>query len=121
MQHPVANEVPVPTEAIERELKRYAVPGFTGRRIVHLRVRPEAALAVEILPEAIETQRIGDRNRMVSPGDVFERREPTERELIVRQLLAANDYRFRLSMRLTAVVGDYTDGKLLRAQWVTVG
>src|SRR6266853_6417692 len=119
MQHPVANEVPVPTEAIERELKRYAVPGFTGRRIVHLRVRPEAALSVEILPEAVETQRIGDRKGMVSPETVFDHREPTERELIVKQLLSANDYRFRLGMRLTAVVGDFTDGKLLSAQWVT--
>src|SRR5260370_37981789 len=97
--HPVANEVAVPTEAIERELLGFAERRYADRVRLPLRVKPEAALAVEVLPaEATETQRPGDAKPFISPN-LFRPTAPTERELIVKHLLAANAYRFRLGMR----------------------
>ena len=58
----IVSEVPVPTDAIDRELSGIAQRRFTGRVKLSLRVRPEAALAVEILaPETTEMQRLGER------------------------------------------------------------
>jgi hypothetical protein len=119
--HPVANEVPVPTDGIERELLVLAEKKFHGRARLTLRVKPEAALSVEVLPPAAtETQRIGDRAQNASP-ELFTSGQPTTRELIVRQFVTANAYRFRLGMKLTAVICDFDHGRLCSAQWETVG
>ena len=119
--HPVANEVLVPTEGVERELLGFAERRFTGRVELHFRVKPEAALDVEVLPaQASETQRLGDRPQNVAPN-LFRSTGPSERELIVKQLLTANAHRFRLGMKLTGIVCDFKDGNLNSAQWLTVG
>jgi len=119
--HPVANEVPVPTDQVETALLALAERRFTGRARLALRVRPEAALAVELLPpEATESQRIGDKAPQLSP-ELFRNGEASTRELKVKQLLISNAYRFRLGMKLTAVVCDFKEGILVTAQWITVG
>lgn len=119
--HPVANEVPVPTDGIERELLALAERRFTGRARLTLRVKPEAGLDVEVLPtEATETVRMGDRAPQMSP-QVFHSGPPTERELAVRELLTKNAYRFRLTLRLVSLVCDFKEGLLLSTQFVTVG
>lgn len=119
--HPVANEVPVPTDGVERELLLLAERKFHGRAKLVLRVKPEAALSVEVMPPAtIESQRIGDRPQNSSP-QLFVSGETTTRELIVRQFVVANAYRFRLGMKLTAVICDFDHGKLCNAQWEAVG
>jgi hypothetical protein len=119
--HPVANEVLVPTESVERALLGFAERRFTGRVELSFRVKPEAALDVEVLPpQASETQRIGDRAPSASPN-LFRPTGPSERELIVKQLLTANAHRFRLGMKLTGIVCDFKDGNLNSAQWITVG
>jgi hypothetical protein len=119
--HPVANEVPVPTDGVERELLALAEKKFHGRARLVLRVKPEAALAVEVLPPAtFESQRIGDRAANLSP-DIFGSGQPNTRELIVRQFVTANAYRFRLGMKVTAVVCDFDRGRLCSAVWEGVG
>lgn len=116
--HTVANEVPVPVDAIERELLALAGHRFTGRVRLSLRVKPEAALSVELLPpETTETERPGERvNR--SP-DVFPGREATERQLRVTQFLRTNAERFRLVVKPAEVVCDFKEGTLGSVQWVT--
>lgn len=119
--HTVANEVPVPTDQIERELLALANKRFTGRAKLTLRVKPEAALSVEVLkPETTETTRIGDRTPERAP-ELFRNAEPNERELIVKRMLVSNAYRFRLHMDLIAVICDFKEGALLSAQWIQVG
>jgi hypothetical protein len=119
--HPVSNEVPVPTDQIEKKLLEFAHRKFTGRVRLTTRVRPAAALEVEILPpEVTETTRPGDRKLNISP-DCFSDDRPTERELIIRREMVVNEYRFRLVMRLISVVCDFKEGTLNSAQWITVG
>ena len=120
-----ANEVPVSTERILEELKKYAVPGFTGRVRIPVRVMPEAALDVEFGPaEVLESQPVGtakvpfDVRVFDPPGH----RLPTERELLVRQKLAENAHKFKLGMRVTAVIGHFDkNGNLNRFDLEMVG
>jgi hypothetical protein len=119
--HPVVNEVPIPTDAIEKELLLYAERKFTGRLELSFRVKPEAALSVEVLPpKAIESQHLGDRQAASAPP-LFRQAQPSQRELIVKQLLVQNAYRFRLGMKLTGLICDFKEGTLNATQWVTVG
>lgn len=121
--HPVANEVLVPTEAVERALRYFVKARFTGQVELSFRVKPEAALDVEVLPpKAVETNRLGDRQPILSP-ELFRETGPSEGELSVRQLLNSNAYRFRLGMRLTGIVCHFKDGNLNpnSTQWLTVG
>jgi hypothetical protein len=118
--HSVANEVPVPVDAIERELLAVAGRRFTGRVRLSLRVKPEAALCVKLLPpETTETERPGERiNR--SP-DVFPNDAATERGLKVTQFIRSNAERFRLVVKPREVICDFKEGTLGSVQWVTVG
>jgi hypothetical protein len=122
LMHPVANQVPVPVEAIAKELIAYAIPGFTGSRTVHLRVREDAGLCVDFIPAGIEAQGTG-RPPAAAPSwrAVSGHREPTERELKVKQKLAENMHKFQIGMKLTAVVAHFIDGNLNRFDLVTVG
>ena len=117
--HPVANQVPVPTNQIERELLAMARRRFTGRVKLSLRVKPEAALSVELLdPETTETQRLGD-NPLRSP-DCFPGTESTEHELTITRWLHQNADRFRLVVKPSTVICDFKEGMLGNVQWVTM-
>jgi len=111
--HPTASEIQVPVERIEKEFCRYAVPGFSGSRTVHLRVRQEAALAVEFISEGLEAQRIGERQACISPS-LLENSEPTERQLKVKATIARNRNRMSLVMKITKVTAHYIDGHINR-------
>ena len=118
--HPVANEVEVPTDEVERYLMQWARPGYTGQREIHLRVRPEAGLQVEFIVVGNEVQRIkAEPSR--SPEGLFGQTEPTERQLMVRVGLAQNKHRFRIGMKLTRVLAHFQDGKLMGFEWGTIG
>jgi len=118
--HPVANQIPVPTDAIERELLAVASRRFTGRIKLSLRLKPEAALSVELMdPETIENQRPGER--ILRSPDVFDDLATTERGLLVTRFLRANSERFRLVVRPAFVVCDFKEGTLGSVQWITVG
>jgi hypothetical protein len=119
--HPVANEVQVPTEGVEDALRPFVLRRFTGRVRVPLRVKPEAALCVEVLdPEAIETTRLNEKKN-IAPDDVFDSANARAREMVAHQFLREHAHRFRLRMNLTHVVCDLKDGRLNSAQWITVG
>lgn len=118
--HPVTNETPVPIDAVERELLAAAGRRFTGRVRLSLRVKPEAALAVELLPpETTETQRPGERQAR-SP-EVFPGPEATERGLVVTRFLRANAERFRLVVKPAIFICDFKEGTLGSVQWVNQG
>jgi hypothetical protein len=118
--HPVANEVPVPTDQIERELLAMSQRRFTGRVRLSLRVKPEAALAVELLPpHTTETQRPGERP-LRSP-DVFPGPESTERALLISRFLHQNAERFRLVVKPAVVTCDFKEGTLGNVVWDTLG
>ena len=119
--HPVANEVEVSIEEVERYLLKWAKPGFTGQRKVFVRVLPEAGTKVIFLPAGNQIDRPESRVSL-SPENLFERSsQPTERELMVSVQLAQNKYRFRIGMKLTAVLAHFVDGKLKGFEWETVG
>lgn len=120
--HPVANEVDVPTDQVERYLLQWAKPGYTGQREIYLRVLPEAGLHVEFVASGNEIQR-AKGNEMRSPQLNFSHlpSEPSERELMVRAGLAQNKHRFRIGMKLTRVLANFQDGKLMGLEWGTVG
>jgi hypothetical protein len=119
--HQVASEVPVPTDAVERELLAMATRRFTGRVKLTLRVKPEAALCVELLPpETTESERVGGRSVLRSP-DLFPRPESSERGLLITRFLHENAERFRLVVKPAVVVFDFKEGTLGNAQWITVG
>ena len=118
--HPVTNQVLVPTEAIERELLAVAQRRFTGRVQLSLRLKPEAALSVEVLePETTEWQRPGER--LFRSPDVFPGPEATERGLMVTRFLRANAERFRLVVRPAIFICDFKEGTLGNVQWITNG
>jgi|ERR1700683_3234189 len=120
--HPVANEVEVSTDQVERYFLQWAKPGFTGQRKVFVRVLPEAGLKVEFIPTGNEVQRArSSENR--TPENLFNGRlhEPTERETLVSVGIVQNRHRFRIGMRLTAVLGHFVDGKLTGFEWETIG
>lgn len=118
--HQVANEVPVPTDQIERELLAMAQRRFTGRVRLSLKVKPEAALAVELLPpHTTETQRPGERP-LRSP-DCFPGTEATERALQITRFLHLNADRFRLVVKPAVVTCDFKEGTLGNVVWDTLG
>lgn len=120
--HPVANAVQVSTEVIEKELCAFAKPGFTGSRKVFIRVLPTAALEVDFLAAGVETQ--GAQPKSIQSPTLHEMEHPQEltpRQLKVRQKLRENAHKFTLGMKLTAVVGHFTDGNLNRFDLETVG
>lgn len=121
--HPVANEVEVPTDEVEKYLMQWARPGYTGQREIHLRVLPEAGLKVQFIPTGNEIQRTKGDAPTCSPELNFGSRsmEPTERETMVRVGLARNKHRFRIGMRLTRVLANFQDGKLMGFEWGTIG
>ncbi len=120
--HPVANEVDVPTEEVERYLMQWAKPGYTGQREIHLKVLPEAGLQVQFIPMGNEVQRTKE-NENRSPELRFGDRpsQPTEREIMVRVGIAQNKHRFRIGMKLTRVLAHFQDGKLMGFEWGTIG
>ncbi len=120
--HPVVNEVEVSIEEVERYLLKWAKPGFTGQRKVFVRVLPEAGSKVIFLPAGNQIDR-PDSKTSLSPEGIFDRSsgQPTERELMVSVQLAQNKYRFRIGMKLTAVLAHFVDGKLKGFEWETVG
>jgi hypothetical protein len=117
--HPVANEVPVPTDAIERELLAMVQRRFTGRLKLSLRVRPEAALAIDLLaPETTEMWRPGER--ILRSPDVFPGEDASERGLLITQFLRNNAERFRLVVKPATFISDFKEGTLGNVQWNTV-
>lgn len=120
--HPVANEVEVSTEEVERYLLQWAKPGYTGQRKVFVRVLAEAGSQVVFIPAGNEVQR-AKSGEPISPRNIFGSQpvEPTEREIMVRVGIAQNKHRFRLGMKLTAVLAHFVDGKLTGFEWETVG
>jgi hypothetical protein len=119
--HAVANEVPVPTDGIEAALRPFIRKRFTGSVTVHLRIKPEAALCVEVLdPEARELSRVGDRES-AAPDDVFDSTAARAREMIAHQFLREHSNRFRLRMTITHVECHLKEGRLHNAFWLTVG
>ena len=119
--HPVANEVEVPTDEVERYLMQWAKPGYTGQREIHLRVLPEAGLQVQFIPVGNEVQR-AKSEASHSPENLFgPAHEPTERQLMVRVGLSQNKHRFRIGMKLTRVLAHFQDGKLMGFEWGTIG
>lgn len=120
--HPVANEVEVSTEEVERYLLQWAKPGYTGQRKVFVRVLPEAGAQVTFIPTGNEVQRAKSQEA-ISPGLSFGSTpvQPTEREIMVRVGIAQNKHRFRIGMKLTAVLANFQDGKLMGFEWETVG
>lgn len=119
--HPVANEVPVSTEQILELLRPYAVPGFTGQVRVPVRVKPEAALDLEFGPAQVtESQGTGSRARS-QPWAEINSREPTEREMKVAVKLAENASRFKLGMKITAIVAYFGDGGMNRFDLEMIG
>lgn len=118
----VSAQVEVPIEQVERELEKCAIPGFTGSKVVYLRVRPEAALAVWFSTEQTEVKRNGSNgNRSPEFTRMFgEPGQPTERQLKVRQWLSQEKHRFRLVVTVTKVIADYVDGELRDMKFVSV-
>jgi hypothetical protein len=115
--HPIGNEIEVPTDQVEREFKKRARPGFTGQVRLTTRVRPDAAAAVEFIPEEREVQ--GSRAETRSPELFLDR--PTEREMEVSAKIIQNRHKFRLGMQLTQIVGNFKDGHLNTIEFITVG
>lgn len=116
--HPVANEVEVPTDQVERYLLQWAKPGYTGQREIYLRVRPEAGLQVEFIPTGNEVEKVG-RQPTISPP-LF-KDEPTERQLTVGAMIVQNRHRFRIGVRLARITAHFNDGRLVQLEWGTVG
>jgi hypothetical protein len=117
--HPVPNEVPVPPDQVEMVMLVFAERKFTGRVRIPLRVKPEAALAVEVMPpEAIET----GRGKCISP-QLFHKDMPSREALLIREMLRSNAHHFKLGMKLTEILCEFEEGRLIqdRTQWVTVG
>lgn len=116
--HPVAYEVDVPTERVERYLLQWAKPGFTGQRTIFLRVRSEAGLAVEFFAEGNEVDKVqGPRPNLTPP--IFGKGDPTEREMEVGAKIAQNKHRFRIGTKLTRIVAHFVDGRLKQLEWGT--
>lgn len=117
--HPVANEVDIPTEQVEKLLMQFARPGFTGQREILFRVKEEAGLAVEFIPEVNEVQSASGQRSNSSPPNLFSERAhvPTERELTVRQVIAQNRYRFRIGTKLVRLLAHFVDGQLMKTEW----
>jgi hypothetical protein len=118
--HPVANQVLVPIDQVERELLAIARRRFTGQVRLSLRVKPEAALCVEVLaPETTERLRPGDRP-LRSP-DIFPGPEATERDLLVSRFLHENADRFRLIVKPAQLICNFKEGTLGDTVWETAG
>ena len=117
--HPVANEVEVPTEQMEKYLMECVRKRFTGQCKIHIRVLQEAGEQVVFFPTGREIDRVGFK-RCISPPLEFGS-GPIELEQIVQKKLAENKDRFRLGMRLHAVLANFVDGRLMGFEWETVG
>jgi hypothetical protein len=119
--HPVANEVEVSTEQVEKYLLQWAKPGYTGQRRIFVKVLAEAGTQVVFVPTGNEVQRTKEPSQPISPRLFGDQSLPTERETMVRVGIAQNKHRFRLGMKLTAVVANFQDGRLMGFEWETVG
>jgi hypothetical protein len=119
--HPVANEVEVSTEQVEKYLLQWAKPGYTGQRRVYVKVLAEAGSQVVFIPSGNEVQRTKAPPSEMSPNVFGDSNLPTERETMVRVGIAQNKHRFRLGMKLTAVLANFVDGRLMGFEWETVG
>jgi hypothetical protein len=118
----VGSQVEVSIEQVERELEKCAVPGFTGSMVVYLRLRPEASLAVWFSTEQTEVKRNGSNgNRSPEFSSVFgDPKQPTDRQLKVRQWLSQEKHRFRLVVTVTKVIADFKNGELCDMKFVSV-
>ena len=118
--HPVASQVEVPLDQLERILLRRAVQGFTGQVVVGVRVLPEAVRAVELSPETHEFQQV----RLRSPGwNEMGRDKPTQptppnREAIVRKMIAENHGKVCLGTTVSKITAHFDDGELRKLEWV---
>src|ERR1700683_2431344 len=121
--HPVANEVPVPIDAIERKLLKFARPGFTGPVRVHRIVTEQAGLAVDAIVEATEKQSARETaSHSPEMSKIFSApHEPTARQVKLKTMLAANKHRFTIGTKLTDVILHFKDGEWNNTDWVTVG
>ena len=118
----VGSQVEVSIEQVERELEKCAVPGFTGSMVVYLRLKPEAALTVWFSTEQTEVKRNGSNgNRTPEFSSVFgDPKQPTDRQLKVRQWLSQEKHRFRLVVTVTKVIADFKNGELCDMKFVSV-
>jgi hypothetical protein len=119
MTHPVANEVAVSVEQIEKYLLEWAKPGVNGQRKIHIRVLPDAGSQVLFFPTGREITK-ADQSAHISPELRFGS-DLTEREKLVHARLTEYQDRFRIGMKLTAVVANFMDGRLMGFEWETAG
>jgi hypothetical protein len=116
--HTVASEVELPTDQLQAELERRAVPGFTGQVTIWLRVKPEAAASVWFTTEEREVKVAGKQRCISPPFDGAN--PPTERQMKVRAEIARERHRFRLAVSLSKVIGDFVDGDLRKIELISV-
>jgi hypothetical protein len=117
--HPVSNEVDVSTEQVEKYLMECVRKRFTGQCKIHARVLEEAGQQVVFIPTGREIDKVGTKRSAIPPLDFGT--GPIELEKIVQVKLAENKDRFRLGMRLHAVLANFVDGRLMGFEWETVG
>jgi hypothetical protein len=117
--HPVANEVEVSTEQVEKYLLDCVKRRFTGQCKIYARVLEEAGHQVIFVPLSNEIDRVGKERPAIPPLDFGT--GAGELEKLVHRKLEENRDRFRIGMRLRAVLANFVDGRLMGFEWETLG
>jgi hypothetical protein len=119
--HPVASQVEVPMDQLERILLRRAVRGFFGQMVIGIRVLPEAVQSVELDSVTNEFQQIRQGPAWRDIGTQTPPRIMPDRHDVVRKFIAENAGKIRLVTTVTKVTGHFDDGVLRKLEWELPG
>jgi len=110
--HATANEIEIPTAAVERLFESAAFPGFTGSVTVRPVLRAAAACEIDLILEKKSVQSVrpepAEAAVTIGIGD--------ERSRAVRQAVGKFAPKFRLKLGLKSVTMHYKDGNPLKCE-----
>lgn len=115
--HPCANAVEIPTNRIEQAFMDAAVPGFTGKLVVHIRVDEAAAEHVEFTIERTINHRLDELNVPTAKdlgfkAEVDQVEFDTRRQTVHIGIAEKVKPRFTLGTPIKSVTGHFKDGML---------
>jgi len=117
--HPVAHQVEVPLEQLERILLDHAREDFTGSVEIDVRITAGAVGFVELNAETHESQHF--KTNAPAWGEIAANRPPrpaVDREALVRRIIHENEGKLRLVSTVRRVVGHFHAGELRELEWV---
>jgi hypothetical protein len=122
--HPVAHQIEIPLDQLERILLDHAREEFSGSVEVGIRLSPEEAIrCIELEPETHESQlvRIGRSPAWQEIGMPGPSRRIIDREALVRAAIVQSTGKFRLQSTVRKVIGHFSNGELRKLDWVMPG